>query len=81
MGGFGIGALIFVVLILAVPVLFFLGLPDLSGVRWGNEHAALERRMLDELEVLHLRLDMITKRLDDAGIPSPPEEPLLPRDS
>lgn len=81
MGGFGISELIFVVLILAVVAVFFLGLPALRRVSGGDKHATLERRVLDELEVLHLRLDMITKRLDDAGIPSPPEEPLLPRDS
>ncbi len=37
--------------------------------------------MLDELETIHLRLDMIAKRLDREGIEGPPEEHLLPGDS
>ena len=78
MVGFGMGEVILIVSVLAVAAIFYVGLPALRRVRGRSERTELERQVLDELEVLRLRLDMITKRLDDAGIRRSPEEPLLP---
>ena len=81
MDGFGLREAIFIVMMVALAAIFLVGLPFIRRVGGGNENTALLRRVMDELEVLHLRLDMITKRLDVAGIPAPSEEPLLPPDS
>ena len=79
MGGFGIGEAILIVTIAAAVAIVLVGLGVVRRFRGRDESTEFERRVLDEFEVLHLRLDMITKRLDDAGIQSPPEDPLLPR--
>ena len=81
MVGIGIGEAILIVAIAAAVAIVLVGLGVLKQVRGKNEGTELERQVLDELEVLQLRLDMITKRLDDAGIQGSPEDPLLPRGS
>jgi len=81
MGGFGIGEAILIVTIAAAVAIVFVGLGVVRRLRGRDESPEFERRVLDEFEVLHLRLDVITKRLDDAGIQGHPEEPLLPRGS
>jgi hypothetical protein len=81
MGGLGIAEIMMILLIVALPAFFFLGLPSLRRGRTGGDDTTLERRLRGELEVLHLRLDMLTKRLDDAGIPGPSDKPKLTAES
>jgi hypothetical protein len=81
MGGLGIAEIIMILLIVALPAFFLLGLPSLRRGRLGGAETTLERRLRGELEVLHLRLDMLTKRLDDAGIPGPSDTPRLIEES
>ena len=80
-GGFGLGEAILIVTMAAAAAIALVGLGVLKRVRGRGESTEFERRVLDELEVLHLRLDMITKRLDDAGMQGAKEDPLLPRGS
>ena len=78
MGVIGLAEVIFIIALAAAVAIVLVGLGVLRRVRGRSESTELERQVLDELEVLRLRLDMITKRLDDAGIQRSPEEPLLP---
>ena len=80
MGGFGLGEAILIVTIAAAVAIVLVGFGVLKRVRGRDESTAFERRVLDELETIHLRLDMITERLDRAGIEGPPKESLLPGD-
>lgn len=81
MGGFGMGEVILILMVALVAAGFVLstGIGKPIGRRKGNQE--FERRVLDELEAIHLRLDLITQRLDRAGIPAPRDERSLPGDS
>ena len=81
MVGFGIGEAILIVAIAAALAIVFVGLGISKQVRGRGESTDLERQVLDELEVLRIRLDLLVNGLDDAGIESPPKEPRLPRGS
>jgi hypothetical protein len=81
MGGLGLAEIIMILLVVALPAFFLIGLPSLRRSRGWADNSTLERRVLGELEVIQLRLDMIAKRLDDAGIPGPSETPELPAES
>jgi hypothetical protein len=81
MVGLGIGEAVLIVAIAAAMAIVFVGLGVSKKVRARGQSTELDRQVLDELEVLRLRLDLLTKRLDDAEIGGPPEDPLLPRGS
>lgn len=75
MGGLGLSELLLIFLILGA--LGLVGLGGVAGIghalRPGRRrgHGDFESRVLDELEVLRVRMDAIVKRLDAARIPDP----------
>jgi hypothetical protein len=78
MGGFGIGEAVLIVAVLAGAAVVGIGVwVKLSA---GGGSPEFERRVLDELEALGLRLDMIAERLDGRSIEDSPEAPRLPGD-
>ena len=75
--GFGFGEILLIGLMLVVGLSALVGYDFLKkGVRQGRSQD-FEGRVLDELEVLRLRMDSINDRLDRLE-PSPPIENTLP---
>ena len=74
------GEAILIVALAVAAAMVLSGLNVFKQVRRRGENAEFERQVLDELEALHLRMDMISERLDGVGIESPPESPTLPGD-
>ena len=75
MGGLGVSELLLIALVLGALVL--VGFGGIAGIGHalrpgrGRGHGDFESRVLDELEVLRVRMDAIVKRLDAARIPDP----------
>jgi len=75
--GFGFGEVLLIALMLVVGLSALVGYDFLKkGVRAGQSHD-FESRVLDELEVLRMRLDALNDRLDSLE-PSASEERSLP---
>lgn len=80
MFGFGFGEVLLIGLMLVVGLSTLVGFDFLKkGVRQRSDQE-LDNRILDELEVLRLRMDAINERLDSLDPSSSEEKPLPPPD-
>jgi hypothetical protein len=76
MFGFGLGEVLLIGLMLVIGQTTLVGFDYLKkGVQKGRDQD-LDSRILDELEVLRLRMDAINDRMDSLS-PSPPAENTL----